>query len=165
MKTDLSHIGLRRGEFANYFCTPLNAVIFADLGVDGIHYCIIPSNEDKTLENSTIYVVSPCMMEHYVEPVAESFSDFLSVVAITKDAGAMECISYMSKEAFTNYLKDIPEERKEIVQAIEALRENFALKDIPDVYDYVKNVQQNVSLHKVKFSSEYYEITGEDEAI
>jgi lysophospholipase L1-like esterase len=163
IKTDLSSIGLRRGEFVNYFCTPLNSVIFADLGVDGIHFCIIPVNEDESLENSPVYVVSPCMTEHYIEPVAENFSDFLSLVAITKDAGAMECISYITKEAFINYLKDIPGEREEIIQATRALIENFTLKDIEDVYDYVRSVQRNVRLSNIKFSSEYYEVTGEVE--
>ena len=160
IRTDLSYIGLHRGEFGSYFCTPLKAVIFASLGVDGIHFCILPYEEDKTLENSPVYVVSPCMPEHYVEPVAKNFADFLNLVMATKDAGAMECISYMTKESFINYLKDIPEGKEEIIKAIEGIKENFTLKDIPDVYDYVKSVQQDVILKEVKFSQEYYEVTG-----
>jgi hypothetical protein len=163
IKEDLSHIGLRRGEFVNYFCTPLDAVIFADLGVDGIYFCIIPLQYDKTLENSPIYVISPFMSEHYVEPIAENFTYFLSLIAVTKDASAMECISYMTKESFNNYLKNVPETREEIVQAIRALKEKFSLKDIPDVYDYVKNVQKNERWRKVKFTQEYYEVIGEKE--
>jgi hypothetical protein len=165
IRTDLSYIGLHRGEFRSYFCTPLKAVIFASLRVDGIHFCILPSEEDKTLENSPVYVISPCMPEHYVEPVAKNFADFLYLVVATKDAGVMECISYMSKEAFTNYLKDIPEQKEEIIKAIEGIRENFTLRDIPDVYDYVKSVQQDARLREVKFSQEYYEVTGEEEKI
>lgn len=165
IKTDLSYIGLNRGELGSYFCTPLGAIIFASLGVDGIHFCILPSEGDKSLENSPVYVISPCMSEHYIEPVAKNFTDFLNLVMITKDAGAMECISYMTKEAFINYLKDIPEEREEVIKAIGSIKENFTSKDIPDVYDYVKSIQQDVRLRKVKFSQEYYEVTGEEEII
>jgi hypothetical protein len=161
IKADLSPVGLRRGEFVNYFCTPLKSLIFADLGVDGIHFCVIPSKKDKTLESSPIYVVSPSMSDHYVEPIAENFYDFISIVVTIKDAGALECVSYCSEEKFINYLKDIPNESSEITQAITALKENFDIKDIPNVYEYVKKIQQNTALKKVKFSPEYYDVTGE----
>lgn len=163
IKTDLSYIGLCRGTFEKYFCTPLNSIIFAGLGVDGIHFCIIPSKEDKTLENSPVYVVSPLMPGHYTEPVAENFTDFLSLVIITKDAATMESISYMDKETFDNYLQDISGENKETIEAIRVLKETFNLKDIPDVYHYVKSVQQNIEFRKIKFSPEYYELIDESE--
>lgn len=162
---DLSSIGLRRAEFPSYFCTPLNAVIFANLGVDGIHFCILPSKEDSTLENSPVYIVSPCMPEHYVEPIAASFAEFLSLVVTIKDAGAMECISYITKEAFYSYLKDIPVEKEEIIKVVNAIRENFVLEDIPNVYDYVKNIQQDLRFRRIKFSKEYYAMTGDKELI
>lgn len=161
IKADLSYIGLRRDEFPSYFCTPLNSVIFASLGVDGIHFCILPSKDDSTLENSPVYIVSPCMPDHYVEPIADSFTEFLSLVLTTKDAGAMECISYMTKEAFNNYLKDIPVEEEETIQAVNAIKENFGLEGILDVYDYVRSIQRDIRFRKIKFSQEYYAITGE----
>lgn len=95
IETDLSPIGLiRNKDYGGYFCTPKNAVVFANIGCDGIHFCIIPYENDLTLERSPVYVISPMMPDHSVEAVAEKFYDFLSLVVSVQDATFLECISY-----------------------------------------------------------------------
>jgi len=64
-----------------YFCTPVDAEVIGWLGVDGIHFCFIPS-----ISSDMVFVVSPMPCgEHYVEPIARSFQDFLSLVLFCKD--------------------------------------------------------------------------------
>lgn len=162
IKTDLSVVGLiRNSDFPHYFCTPKNAVIFSDLGVDGIHFCIIPNANDLTLEHSPIYVISPTLShQHLVMVVAEDFRTFLELVISIKDAGALECISYVTEARYTEYLNDIPSDHQGIDRAVETLTEVFKLKKVSDVYGYVKKLQENMDLSQIEFSKEYYEIVG-----
>jgi len=159
--TDLSPIGLiRNKDYGGYFCTPKSAVVFANLGVDGIHFCILPDEKDLTLENSPVYVVSPMTPDHYVEVVAENFNDFLSLVVSVKDAGALECISFVEKEGFLEHLQDIPQGNPEVEKAITALSKSFSVKSIVDVYDYVKQTQAKTDFTKIQYTDEYYELIG-----
>jgi len=161
ISTDLLQIGLiRNKKYERYFCTPKNAVTFTCLGVDGIHFCILPNKNDITLENSPVYVVSPMMPDHYVEIVAENFYAFISLVVSVKDAGALECISYMDNESFSKYLKNIPQDTPEIKKAIIVLLESFSIKNINDIYNYVKQLQEKTDLSKIKYTKEYYELIG-----
>ncbi|WP_010243753.1 hypothetical protein [Acetivibrio cellulolyticus] len=96
IKEDLEAIGLiMTRDFESYFCTPLQAVIFAHSGTDGIHYCIVKN--DKELHESPVYIVSPSMSDNYVELVGRNLVDFLSLVVKCKDAVTLECISYTSE--------------------------------------------------------------------
>jgi hypothetical protein len=164
IKTDLSPIGLIKKDTKRYkyFCTPKNAVVFAGIGVDGIHFCILPDENDKTLENSPVYVVSPMMPDHYVEPVAENFYNFISLVVLLKDAGALEYISYADRAGFSKYLQDVPCDKQEIIKAVTALSDAFPVKNINDAYGYVKQLQSRTDLPKIEYTEEYYELTGRE---
>ena len=115
---DLERIGpIRSDEFLSYpFCTPENAVIFAGLGVDGIHFCMIPEEDDLTLERSPVYVVSPMDSPSPIQIVAENFYDFASILIKTKD--------------------------------------------IDDVHGYVKKLQAETDLTKIKYVKEVSHDTG-----
>ena len=95
-------IGLEwSGEDVAYFCTPVGAEIIGWLGVDGIHFCFIPS-----INSDMIFVVSPMPCgDHYVEPVAYNFQDFLSLVLFCKSANLIEQISWMNERQFLELLK------------------------------------------------------------
>jgi hypothetical protein len=162
---DLSSVGLcRHKDCGGYFCTPKNAVSFAHLGVDGIHFCVIPEDNDLTLEHSPVYVVSPMMPDHYVEVVAENFYDFISLVIEVKDAGALEYISYSTKEKFIEYIQEVNNtyNKSKVNEVIASLSEMFhgKLKKINDVYDYVKQIQVKTDLTKIQYTEEYYELIG-----
>lgn len=153
-------------DFPDYFCTPLNAVIFAHLGIDGIHYCIIKGENE--IENSPVYVVSPMMPEHYVELVGRNLIDFLSLVISCRDASALEYIGYASKQKFEEYIDEIrnqqivdPDYGKQVEKAVSGLQKMFELQNIDDVYCHVNETKSNAMYHaKLAFSKEYYDIIG-----
>lgn len=167
---DLDAIGLMRvKEFPRYFCTPTQAVIIASLGVDGIHFCLIRDDNDDNFENSPVYVVSPMMPEHYVEIVGRSLRDFLNLVITCKDAGALECISYMSENKFNEYLEEsfknrqeIPNINERIENTILYLKSCFELEEIDNVYRHIQETKNN-PIYSVEFtfSQEYYKNKGE----
>lgn len=167
VENELNALGLMRTkDFPDYFCTPLNAVIFAHLGIDGIHYCIIKGEND--IENSPVYVVSPMMPEHYVELVGRNLTDFLSLVISCKDASALEYISYASKNKFEKYIDEIGNQQlddsdygKQVEKAVNVLQKAFGLQNIDDVYCHVNETKSNPIYHlKLAFSKEYYDIIG-----
>jgi len=160
IETDLAPIGLIRDQnFSIYFCTPENAVVFANIGCDGIHFCVIPEENDLTLDHSPVYVVSPMMPDHYVEAVADTFDDFISLVVSVKDAGALECISHVEPEVFMNHISDIPQGSSEVESAVAALSRAFPVRIIDDIYGYVRQTQAKTDLAKIRFSEEYYDLT------
>lgn len=162
IKADLSQIGLiRDSSFSRYFCTPLNAIIFASTGMDGMHFCIVPNDNDPTLEQSPVYVVSPMISDHYVEAIAENFIDFISIVVSTKDAPLLECISYCARDRFYEQIQSISDDNFEAKTAISALNSTFSIKVIDNVYDFVRQVQAKLKCETLQFSEEYYELTGQ----
>ena len=153
IEKDLSVIGLiLTRDFPPYFCTPLNATVFAYLGTDGIHFCI--ANSDERIENSPVYVVSPGMPEHYVELVGRNLIDFLRLVVTCKDASALEYISYASEDKFIEHIRRInselienPEINKAVEDAISILKTVFELQVINDIYNHVKDTRKNPIYH------------------
>ena len=77
LKVDTSCIGLAREENSKYFCTPIGATI---IGWDnGIHYIFIKGFDEM------VFAVNPdTVCDYYVYPLANNFSDFLSLVLATK---------------------------------------------------------------------------------
>ncbi|OPX43965.1 hypothetical protein CLHUN_22080 [Ruminiclostridium hungatei] len=164
---ELNALGLLLAkDFPHYFCTPLNAVIFAQLGTDGIHYCIIKG--EKELENSPVYVVSPMMPGHYVELVGRNLIDFLSLVISCKDASALEYISYAPKDKFEEFIDEIRKQQlddwdynKRVEAAVNELQNAFGLQNIEDVYCHVNETKSNLSYHaNMAFSKEYSDSIG-----
>jgi len=167
VEKELSVLGLLlTKDFPDYFCTPLNAAIFAHLGIDGIHYCIIKGGNE--IENSPVYVVSPMMPEHYVELVGRNLIDFLSLVISCKDASAFEYISYASKYKFEEYIDEVSNQQlddsdynERVERTVNKLQKEFGLQSIDDVYCHVNETKSN-PIYRVKlaFSKEYYDIIG-----
>lgn len=162
----LSSLGLIKTNEGGYYCTPKNAVTFASLGVDGIHFCIIPDENDLTLESSPVYVVSPMDFGNHVNIIARNFYDFISLVIETKDATALECISCFSRERFSELFQDIQQDAgidTEVEESIAALHKAFHgnINKIDDVYAYVKELQAETDLSKLQYTEEYYELNSE----
>lgn len=168
MNKDLSIIGLTlTKDFPPYFCTPLNADVFAYIGSDGIHFCIAKS--EKGIENSPVYVVSPSMCGHYVELVGRNITDFLCLVITCKDASAIEYISYASEEKFIEHIIKINEQildnsfiNSAVEDAISTLKTVFKLYTIDNVFKHVKDTKENPIYHvNLTFSKEYYDLIDE----
>ena len=158
---DWMDIGLRhetKKTAEPYFCTPKGAEIFASLGVDGVHYCTIPKCGE------TVFVIRPSD-EPYVLPVANNFEDFLRVVLALHGTNILDQLPIFSREKAEAYLKkQIESETEEAKAALRALAEAFSLTPMEDPLDYVASVANSFDMSKIRFTAEYYDVLGLDEA-
>lgn len=141
-----------------YFCTPVGAEVIGWLGVDGIHFCFIPS-----ISSDMVFAVSPMPCgEHYVEPIARSFQEFLSLVLFCKDASPLEQICWMGEIQFLELLKSEEEENRWAARdtALNTLRTEFGIEVLSNTYQYVKSLQSNFDYSTVPFIDEYYDTLG-----
>lgn len=151
-------IGLEcNGNDVTYFCTPVGAVVIGWLGVDGIHFCFIPS-----ISSDMVFAVSPMpCSEHYVEPIAPSFQCFLSLVLFCKGASPLEQISWMSEGQFSELLASEEENGwQEKDDKLNTLRMEFGIEVLSNAYQYVKSLQVNFDYTTIPFSQEYYNTLG-----
>ena len=165
IEKDLSRIGLLfSADMTGYFCTPLNSIIIAFTGGDGVHFCFLPEENDDTLEHSPVYAVSPMAFDNRVEIVAEDFYTFISLVVNANFAGALAAISYDAKHSFLAYVHSEYSTEPEVTEAVAALSNAFQdkLKKIDDVYDYVKQLQAKTDLSHIEYSDEFYDLCGEE---
>lgn len=140
-----------------YFCTPVDAEVIGWLGVDGIHFCFIPS-----ISFEMVFAVSPMPCgEHYVEPIARNFQEFLSLVLFCKDTSPLEQICWMGEEQFLELLK-LEEGNRYSAQkaALNILRTEFGIEVKPNAYQYVKSLQANFDYSTIPFSEDYYDALG-----
>lgn len=165
LKIDFESLGLIPSqEPVAYFCTPADAEIFATLGVDGIHFILLPGDE-------RVFCVDPSMGEigTYVLPVAENFRQFLSFILYSRDANAVSQIYWLSEERFRQLLKEGREAQwpgcEEFFarekQALAAIREAFELEPV-DPYGPVKAMQAAFDPSVLRFTPEYYDVLGLD---
>lgn len=140
-----------------YFCTPIGAEVIGWLGVDGIHFCFIPS-----ISSDMVFAVSPMPCgEHYVEPIAHNFQDFLSLVFFCKSSSPLEQISWMNELQFLELLKSEEEyDWSERDAALNSLFTEFGIKSQTNAYQYVKGIQANFDYSIIPFSEEYYSALG-----
>lgn len=140
-----------------YFCTPVGAEVIGWLGVDGIHFCFVPS-----ISSDMVFAVSPIPCgEHYVEPIARNFQEFLSLVLFCKGVSLLEQICWISEEQFSELLKS--EEKNSWPArdaALNTLRMEFGIESQSDVYQYVKDLQANFEYSEIPFSEGFYDTLG-----
>jgi hypothetical protein len=151
-------IGLGRSDSdVKYFCTPVDAEVIGWLGVDGIHFCFIPS-----ISYDIVFAVSPMPCgEHYVEPIARNFQEFLSLVIFCKGASPLEQIYWMEEEQFSELLK-LEEENTWLARdaALNTLCKEFGIEAQSNTYQYVRCLQANFDHSTIPFSDEYYDTLG-----
>ncbi len=141
-----------------YFCTPVGAEI---LGWESdIHYCFIDGMGDM------IFAVNPqTCQQYYVYPVAENFRIFLTLIVSANSRNPVEqIITFSDVSKFTDFLKSEKEwfDRSEHSAVIDKIQREFDLQPISptQVYDYVRKLQQSFDYSRIKFTDEFYEITG-----
>lgn len=147
---------------AAYFCTPENAEPLARLGCDGVHFVLLPEDEQ-------VYCVDPAMGEigTYVLPVAQSGEDFLAYLLSCGDANALAQIHWMDEPRFRAMLEEDAAatwpgceaffEKKRA--ALAAIAEAFALTPC-DPFAPVKAMQAAFDPAALRFSAEYYDVLG-----
>lgn len=161
---DFDSIGLLQGgaeDFA-YFCTPVDAEYVGRIGVDGVHFILLPEDEK-------VYCVDPSMGEAgtFVLPVGSDFREFMSFVLYCHDANPLSQIGWLTEERFRNLLAEDaaaswPGSEEFFAKkdaALGAVAEAFGVVAV-DPYDKVKALQAVFDPGVLNFSDEYYDTLG-----
>lgn len=150
---DGSWINLEKGDSkGGYFCTPKGARVIG--WENGIHYCFIRGYGE------TVFAVNPesCVDEN-VYPLAASFRDFLRLLLSCGTTTAIEQIVWWTEAQFREFLaaEETPPERTAV---LERIREAFHLEPMEEPFRYVKDLQAGFGPSKLRYTDEYYEVTG-----
>ncbi|MGI6182429.1 MAG: hypothetical protein ACOYIE_10200, partial [Agathobaculum sp.] len=101
LPVDLSLVELFPAEEDNaYFCTPLGARILGRIGVDGVHFCDVPS-----LGLDLVFAVAPMGEPPFVYPVAANLHEFLAEVYTCGSAGSIEQLIGIAPERAADFLR------------------------------------------------------------
>lgn len=163
LEIDASSIGLDRGAFTPYFCTPVDAEPVGSLGCDGVHFILLPGDE-------RVFCVDPAMGEEgtYVLPVGADFREFLSYLLYCRDANPLSQLWWMTEERFRALLAedeaaresgDMPEYFAAKDTALSAVAAAFALEPA-DPYAGVRALQGAFDPGGLTFPDEYYDVLG-----
>jgi len=134
------------GDDFGYDATPIGAKVFASMGVDGVHYCIMPRDGDPTLENSPVYRISPMDFdEGTIIWTAKNFHDFVSISIELKDFWELPCLIGKDEKEFWDEIESCKHEFEEqeegqkaaILDSINILKKSFNPIEFKDIYQYV----------------------------
>lgn len=150
------------GQEVPCFCTPVGAEWAGRLGVDGVHFVLLPGD-------GRVFCVDPSMGEPgtYVLPVAADFREFLSFVLYCRDASPLAQISWLDETRFRRLLAEDAAARwdgcgeflAEKRAALAAVAKAFALEP-RDPYEAVKALQAAFDPSCLIFSDAYYDVLG-----
>lgn len=157
MKIDFGAIGLyvESPYFSPYFCTPENYEFFACLGVDGVHFVLLPGDERVFLVDTAFGEIGT-----FVQPVAENMRQFLSFLLSCRDANVISQIWWMNETQYRELLAGDAENHipgKD--EALAAIEKEFDLTPV-DPYEPIKAMVRDFDPSFIRFSDEYYDVLG-----
>lgn len=157
---DLSAVSLEPADNdLRYYCTPVDAEVFACAGVDGIHYCTIPAYGEM------VFCVDPsgCHSPE-VFPIAESMEALIRIILACGDMTVFSDMDIFCDETefLTNVEACLTEEDVQSVLAL--LREKTGLEPAQNVYESLLLLQKGLDYSHIRYSEEYWEIHGEADA-
>lgn len=180
LPVDLSLVELFPAEEDNaYFCTPLGARILGRIGVDGVHFCDVPS-----LGLDLVFAVTPMGEAPFVYPVATDLHEFLAEVYTCGSAGSIEQLIGIAPERAADFLQfnralcigsddadelqqaydffgmdgfSLPEPGKNtaVCHVLNVMADTFALEPIKDIYAHIQSVRRSFDVKNLSFSDEY----------
>lgn len=155
---DTALFNLEKGNYPEYYCTPVGAEIIGWEGVDGIHYCFITGFDDM------VFAVNPGSYDCNVFPLAKNFVDFLGLILATKSVTVLEQIISWDKQTYLDYINE-PDNikhfsRPELTAALAKMSNKLDVLPIEEPFEYVKATQADFDYSKIPFSDEYYDVTG-----
>ena len=153
---NLAHVGFdERGENIPYFCTPAGANILGRPGVDGIHFCFVPEYGE------IVFCISPMNgAEDAIHAVANNFADFRALLMACGDTAAIEQAWQWSKSSFEKFIAEYPP-TDEAKSAFAQLEQKLGITPMTEPYKYMMSLQKSFDYSKLKFTEEYYDLTGE----
>ena len=150
---DGSWISLEKGDAkGGCSCTPKGAHVIG--WENGVHYCFIRGYGE------TVFAVNPeSCTEEYVYPLAANFRDFLRLLLSCGAAAAIEQIVWWTEAQFQSFLTEdeTPPERTAV---LEQIRQAFRLEPMEEPYQYVRALQAGFDRSKLRYTDEFYQVTG-----
>lgn len=155
-EVDFAAISLEDGSISDppYFCYPVDA---EPIGFEGcILYCFLPAYGDM------VFAANPeSCADSYVYPLANSFEDFMRLVLACGSANPAEQVVWMNEKQFETHLTEETERQTDGQKAIlKAIESEMLLEAMPNPFMYIKSLQQDFDASKIKYSREYYDLTG-----
>ena len=96
-----------------------------------------------------------------VYPLAASFEDFIRLILACGTANPIEQIVWMDKSKFEEHMANeenvLTDEQR---AAVQQLQSELGLLPMENPFEYVKAVQKDFDGSKIKYSDEYFEVTG-----
>lgn len=149
---DFSLLGLEPSDNQQrYYCTPVDAEIFARTGVDGIHFCTIPAYGEM------IFCVDPSgSHSREVFPLAEDWEDLLRMLLACGDVwNLVEADSFLDETEFwTNVNASLMEEERQAM--LKALREKTGLEPRINIYEPLMLLRSGLDYSYIQYSDEYW---------
>lgn len=139
-----------------YFCTPKGAVVFGSLGVDGVHYCLIPSLGER------VFVVNPSPADdRYVLPVAADLAEFCGLVCAMGGCNLLDQMTGWDRETFEKNWAEMPSEEKAQREVeISYLAEISGCEPVADPWGTVHGQCDGFDPTTVPYTAEYYDTLG-----
>jgi hypothetical protein len=152
LKTPTSlFLSVEEMDLGEYFCTPLDAIVFARTGMDGIHYAMLTEfGTVPNLDEALIIAVLP-MDEPRVRLVARNIRDFFALhvfdesLLLNEFSSEEEYRSFKFQQDAEDQTSDwfdhkMWKEQKSLVQ--QTFREKFQINPIPEPYKYIEQLKK-----------------------
>ena len=156
LNIDHSVLGLDQNiSYTEYFCTPLDAEIIAEAGVDGIHYCFIKGFDEM------VFAISPSNLPgENVHPIAKNFEELLRLLLVCGSMYAIEQTYMWDEELFEQYIMDNkPSGKQQVI--MDMIKEEFHIIPMEQPFFYIKDLQASFDYRRLEFSEEYYELLSD----
>ena len=138
----------------SYFCYPVNA---KPIGFEEcIMYCFLPEYGEM------VFACNPeSCTDRSVYPLAADFEDFIRLILACGTANPVEQIVWMDESEFEEHIRNeekaLSDEQK---SALCQLQHELGLLPMENPFEYVKAIQKNFDGSKIRYSDEYFEMTG-----
>lgn len=153
---DLSAVGWSKTDESDapYFCTPKGAYIIGRAGVDGIHYCTVPTLGE------TVLAVSPMNAPgEYVHPIAADLTDLLRLLLACFDMNIIEQAWMWDKETLLEQIEATRNSEYFDASPLNALRERCGLEPMEEPYEYLCRLRSSFDYDSIPYTEEYYDLT------
>lgn len=125
-----------------YFCIPKGAKIIGWTGVNDIHFCFIHSFGEMVFALNPMNTPGDC-----VQPLANSFSDFLCLLSTCGNTTALEQVHSCDEVTFNTFLAKNPI-NKEQLTVINAIHDKLQLEPMKQLFAYLKQLHTEFDFSK-----------------
>jgi hypothetical protein len=142
-------------DHGGYLCSPADAIVFANTGMDGIHYSFLTDfGYASDLSLAPVIRVDPMDSGNYVKIVASNIREFFALVFSGHEGLLLN--EFASKQEYLNYIREQEDraseghseyfDRKrwdlEKNKVRDLAMQRFDLQPIPDGYSYIQEARQ-----------------------